>query len=869
LPEPASIALKEEMHSLRETAASRDTCDLCGLPLGHSKSEELIREEKLRFCCPGCRQVFLLLSSDGALPVDFRKKELYAVCLELGIIPNGKAGPIPSVSDAKLDPLARRSLRPGTPDGDEEPATWHNPDLPPLDLVMRLEGMWCPACAWLIEEVLRRIPGVLEPHVSFLTDAVQMKYLPHVVSPIEITVKIARLGYRTSPLSEAGSDASGKRDLLARLGVSAILSANVMMVSCALYFGFFRDLSSTVIGYFSYPMLAIATPVLFYGGFPILRKAASGLSYGKTSMDTLISMGVLAAYCYSILQMARGSIHLYFDTACMLVTLVLAGKYIETWARQRVSAGIAELYGLASQKVRLQNDGWEVWVSSDAVKPGDHFLVYSEERVPVDGRVAQGAGSLDESIVTGESRPQHKGPGEDVMAGSLLKDGKLLLTATRAGSESSLRQMISLVRDALDRKVPVELLADRITAFFVPAVLLIAGIAALLMFVHNVPAHEVLLRSLTVLLISCPCALGIATPLVKVAMLGVGRSKGLLIRDPGALERAKDLDVLFFDKTGTITEGDFSLQRVITGGLPEEEVLSRLAALELRSSHFLAREIVRRAHQSGTDIREAEQVEEVQGRGVKGVVGNDRVMVGNRSFMTEEQMAVPATFDEATAVWQRQGMTVLFFGWKSEVKGILVFGDPVKVGARDLVNRLRDQGIAVWLVSGDAKETTAAVAASVGIEECRGQMLPAEKARLILSLKLAGKKVGMVGDGLNDAAALAQADVGIAFGVGSGLIREASDIAILAAEPGRVLDVLDLSWLATRTIRQNLLFAFLYNATAIPLAVSGLLNPLIAVIAMFGSSFTVIGNALRITRMKQTRVPGRRQVLEAGAGGFA
>ena len=426
--------------------------------------------------------------------------------------------------------------------------------------------MWCPACAWLIEEVLRRTPGVLGPRVSFLSDTIQMKYLPHLVSPDEIRAKIARLGYRTSPLSKARSNASGKDDLLARLGVSAILSANVMMVSCALYFGFFRDLSSTVIGYFSYPMLVIATPVVFYGGFPILRKAASGLRYGKTSMDTLIAMGVLAAYLYSILQMARGSIYLYFDTACMLVTLVLAGRYVETWARQRVSAGIAELWDLASQKVRLHTVGREEWVNSDAVKPGDRFLVYSGERVPVDGRVAEGTGLFDESIVTGESRPLHKGPGEDVMAGSLLKDGELVLTATRVGSESSLRQMVSLVREALDRKVPVELLADRITAFFVPAVLFIAAITALFLFVRNVPADEVLLRSLTVLLISCPCALGIATPLVKVAMLGIGRSKGLLIRDPGALERAKDLDVLLFDKTGTITEGNFALQRIVTEG---------------------------------------------------------------------------------------------------------------------------------------------------------------------------------------------------------------------------------------------------------------------------------------------------------------
>ncbi len=824
-------------------------CDLCGLPLGLANIEERMGEVSLRFCCPGCRQVFLLLSSDGSLPADFRQKELYTVCLELGIIPGGKGGPRPEAAPAK--------------------AAWHDADLPALDLHMRLQGMWCPACAWLIEEVLRRTPGVLEPHVSFLSDAVQVKYLPHVISPREIRAKVAGLGYRAFPASDAGSDASGKRDLSARLGVSAILGANAMMVSCALYLGFFRDLSSAVIGYFSYPLLAIATPVVFYGGFPILKRAGSSLRYGKASMDTLIAMGVLAAYSYSILQMARGSIQLYFDTACMLVTLVLAGKYIETWARQKVSAGIADLWDAAGQKVRLQSYGREEWVSSDSVKQEDRFVVYSEERVPVDGRIFQGEGLLDESIVTGEPRPQHKGRGEDVVAGSLLKDGELVLTATRPGSESSLRQIVALVRSALDRKVPEELLADRITAFFVPAVLSIAAITALVLFLRNVPADEILLRSLTVLLISCPCALGIATPLVKVAMLGIGRSKGLLIRDPEALERAKDLDVLLFDKTGTMTEGNFALQSLVTKGLPEEEVLSRLAALEQGSSHFLAREIGGRARRSGIRIDEAARAEEVQGRGVKGVVRNDTVVIGNRSFMAEQQMALPADLERAAAVRQQQGMTVLFFGWESEAKGMLVFGDPVRTGARGLVKRLKERGIALWLVSGDAKETTAAVAESVGIEESRGQMLPAEKAHLIVSLKRAGHKVGMVGDGMNDAAALAQADVAIALGSGSNLIREASDITILATEPEKVFDVIDLSRLATKTIRQNLVFAFLYNCTFIPLAVSGLLNPLIAVAAMFGSSFMVIGNALRITRAKRARrLSGLRlAVSEAPARG--
>jgi heavy metal translocating P-type ATPase len=820
-----------------------DGCALCGLPLGRSKIEVSIADETLRFCCPGCRQVFLLLASDsGSLPSNFKETDLYRVCVESGVIAGENTGT-------------------SSPVGDEA-------SLPPLNLFMRIEGMWCPECAWLIEEILRRTPGVLEPQVSFFSDAVQMRYLPHMVSPVEIMSKIARLGYRPFPFSEAGHETSGKQDLLSRLGVSAILSANVMMVSCALYFGFFRDLSSTVIGYFSYPLAALATPVVFYGGLPILKKAASALYFRRASMDTLISLGILSAYCYSILQMAKGSIHLYFDTACMLVTLVLAGKYIETWARQKVSEGITGLWDLANQKVRLQKNGREEWSCPDLVKPGDRFMVHSGERVPVDGTIAHGKGSLDASILTGESRPLYKGPGEEVMAGSLLNDGELLLTVSRTGSDSSLRQMVSVVRQALNRKVPIELLADRITAFFVPAVLGIAFVAALFLLAGGVPADEILLRTLTVLLISCPCALGIATPLVKVAILGIGRAKGLLVRNPEALERAKELDVLLIDKTGTITEGQFALQRVISDGLPEEEVLARLAALELGSSHFLAREIVRYAGQTTTRIYEAQKPEEVQGRGVKGIVRDDKVVLGNRSFMAEEQMTLTAAFDRVATEWQREGMTVLFFGWERKVRGIVVFGDPIKAGARNLVNKLRERKIAVWLVSGDAKETTAAVAASVGIEEYRGQMLPAEKAHLIVSLKRTGHRVGMIGDGLNDASALAHADVGFALGSGSHLIREASDIAILSSQPERVIDVLDLSQLTTTAVRQNLLFAFVYNAVAIPFAVTGLLNPLIAVMAMFGSSFTVIGNALRITRKKKLLpLPARGLLLrEADAG---
>ena len=742
-----------------------------------------------------------------------------------------------------------------------------------LNLTLKVEGMWCPTCSWLIEEVLRRTKGILEPQASFLSDLVQVKYLPHILSPQEIMARISRLGYRPSLFQEGSAVGREKKDLQIRLGVSSILSMNVMMISFALYAGFFRDLSQTVIGYFSFPLWLMTTPVIFYGGLPILRRAYAGLRYGSTSMDTLISAGALAAYFYSIVQMARGSLHLYFDTASMLITLVLLGKYVETHARERVSAGITDLYKLANQKVRLftptptlpyqgggdlpcgvssatpQSEGEggkERWVPSKDVKSGDEFLVFAEERIPLDGQIISGHGTVDESILTGESRPIKKKPGEEVRGGVLLLDGQLTLRTTRVGQESSLGQMITLMQEALSKKNPVELLADRITRWFVPIIFAIAGVVALSLWRSNSSLDEALLRSLTVLLISCPCALGIATPLAKVAAMGISRSRGIFIRDPEALEKAKDLDTLVFDKTGTVTEGNFSLQEIITEDFPEQKVLSRLASVEVHSDHFLGKEIVRKAREASPKIEGAEDFEEFEGMGIKGVVQGTEVFIGNRRLMSHFGIDLPSSWEKRGSAWQSKGMTIVFFAWDKRFQGMLVFGDSLKHGVREMMDKLHTRKIATWMISGDALETTRAVAEESGFNKFRGQALPQDKVELIRTLQKRGQRVGMVGDGINDAAALAQADVGFALGTGPNITREASDFTLLAGDPGRVLEILDLSALTMKTIRQNLFFAFLYNGLAIPLAVAGLLNPLIAVFAMFASSLTVIGNALRI-----------------------
>jgi len=833
-------------------------------------------EKNFRFCCLGCQQVFLILSTNpDGMPANFRETELYKACAESGIIPQGEE----KIRSAETSADLRNQ----------------EPSPPPLSLTLKVAGMWCPACSWLIEEVLRRTSGILEAKVFFLSDLVQVKYFPHILSPPEIMTRISKLGYQPSLLQDGSASAREKKDLQLRLGISAILSMNVMMISFALYAGFFRDLSQTVIGYFSYPLWLMTTPVIFYGGLPILRRAYAGLRYGRTSMDTLISVGALAAYFYSLVQMARGSLHLYFDTASMLITLVLLGKYIETHVREKVSAGITDLYKLVNQKVRLLNPfnntptlplphqgggssseplifspplaggglpcgvssatpqgegegGKERWISAKDAEPGDEFLVLGGERVPLDGQVISGRGDVDQSIFTGETMPLRKGPGDEVMGGVLLLEGDLKVKVTRVGQETTLGQMITLTQEALDKKNPVELLADRITRWFVPFIFVIAGATVLSLWRLNSSADAALLRGLTVLIISCPCALGIATPLVKVATMGVGRAKGILVRNPGALEQAKDLDTILFDKTGTLTEGKFSLREIIAEGVSEREALGRLAPVEAFSDHFLAKEIIHKAREMSVKMEEATAFEDFEGMGVKGFIGGREVFIGNRQLMNKFGMDLSSSLEKRAFSSESRGMTVVFFGWDQQVRGFLVLGDSIKRGVPELVQKLQARNITTWLVSGDAAETTRAVAEESGINQSRGRALPQDKVELIRSVQQEGHRVGMVGDGINDAAALAQADVGFALGTGTNITREASDFTLLAAEPTRVLEVLDLSALTTKTVRQNLSFAFLYNGLAIPLAVAGLLNPLIAVCAMFASSLTVIGNALRISR---------------------
>jgi heavy metal translocating P-type ATPase len=711
--------------------------------------------------------------------------------------------------------------------------------------------------------------GVLSANIFFFSDIARINYMPHLIQPKTIMDGISRLGYRTSEMESAlDSGQSGK--LVVRLGISAILSMNIMMISFALWAGFFGEVGREGAALFSYTLWVIASPVVFYGGWPILRGAFWSIRRRTATMDTLIGTGVLAAYFYSVSAMLRGSLHVYFDTASMLVTLVLLGRFIETRAKERISGAITALFHAASGKVRILREGREIWTAPEKVSKGDLFLVFPGERMPVDGRVFSGAGVFDESVISGESRPVKKAIGAEVSAGSLMLDGEAKFEADRQGDESSLAQMIGLIEEALSTKNRSEVFAERFMRILVPSVLALSVSIFILLFSSSVPLDEALLRALSVLVITCPCALGIAVPLARVAEIARARASAILIRNPAAMERADRLDVIIFDKTGTLTEGSYVLRQVVVGaGLAGDdsntagdregqwptavtatplvdEALRRVASAESKSDHFLAREVVKAARQKSLELEEVLSFEAVEGMGIIAQTASGEVAAGSWELMNTRGLELSDEFRDRAHAFETAGSTTVFFAWDNAVKGFLVFGDRLRDGAVEVVSRLHSEGVSVWVVSGDSENTTRTLALRAGADNFAAQRRPQDKAGIIDDLRRQGKRVAMVGDGINDAAALACADIGIAFGAGANIVRECSDAAVLGNDLFRVCELLELSRFSFKITKENLLFSFIYNIFGVPLAAAGVLNPLIAAFAMFASSLTVICNTSRI-----------------------
>ena len=816
-----------------------ESCDLCGLSLRRGRVTAAYGGKTYAFCCPGCRQVFaiLMVSSESPDLSDFRETQLFKECLAAGIIP---------ASEEELDRISTEGNQNRSTPVANIPSTESS-----LTINLSVANMWCPACAWLIDTVLEKKPGILNSRCNFSTDRLHVSYDPVRMSPDRIITEIAKLGYKAEEPGQGGRSLHQTKDFI-RFGICAFLTMNVMMLSFSIYSGFLIDLSADNIAKIAWPMLVMTAAVLGYGGYDFFRKSFAGLVNLAASMETLIIIGASCAFGLSLLNQFAGSLHLYYDTACMLITLVLLGKTLEAQAKRRVLEDLESFFALMPTKVRICTDEYPDgrYVDIDYLSPGDLFRVETEEIVPADGYVLSGNSMVDESAITGEPHPVSKTAGDPIRSGVRLISGSIKVGARQVGNQSTLGHMIAIIEKTLLSKTPMEGKTDILLKWFVPAVVLLALITALVCKLAGMSTADAVLRAVTVTVISCPCALGIAIPLARVAGVSVAGRKGLLVRDFEAFEQAEAIDSIVFDKTGTITQGRWHLIDIILfGEIDSEAALAMAAGLEQDSEHFIATEIIRQAREKEIPPANVESVK-VTDRGLSGKLGGQSVKIGSASFLAQNFKAVPVKPYELETIYHRQH-SLVYLGCEDKPVAVFVFGDVLRPAVNDMVKDLQKRGFHLAVVSGDGQHTTAAVAGEIGIETAIGDQLPTDKVAYIQKLQSEGRRTVMVGDGINDAPALAQADLSIAIHSGGALAKEAADISFMRGDPVQLPEFLDFARRVNRKIHQNLVFTFLYNILAIPIAMTGWLNPLIAVIAMLLSSISVTGNTLMLVKQSE------------------
>jgi P-type Cu2+ transporter len=838
-------------------------CDLCGLGCGKRPLSHYLGAKDCYFCCAGCMNVYAILLESGvaASGQDFQQTDLFKRSLEMGLISQGEG----------LRKFGRETSEKTIP-----------PDTPVNELLLQISGMWCSSCAWLIEHSLATLPGVVSAEAFFAADLVKVKYCPQVLPPDHVVQRISSLGYRTQEYRADNQFADDeKRDLLLRFGLAAFFWLNIMTLSTTLYVGYFEQISSSARHFLPFVLMALATPVIFYCAQPVLRLAWNGLIHRTIRMELLLGLGILAAYGYSSVQVFRGEGHVYFDTASVIVTLVLAGKLIEKGAKEKVSRWITQLHRMLPNKIRLLAGGVERFVSIEALEPGEIFVVKAGERIPADGVIVEGDSHADESLLTGESVPVAKNAGSNVAAGSVNMDGVLHVRARCRANDSTLQRIVRSVEQALSSRSTIERTVDRVSRVFVPAVVLIALATFGLCWITGLAdVGESLMRAITVLVIACPCALGMATPLAITAAMGSASRQGILVSDGRVLETLRKVNIVILDKTGTVTDGRFSLLNmemcdketmapVLVSTLADdlapnvpgafvvressarqcrELALNYVASLEQYSEHPLGKVVVRSALEEGVPLLEADTVRVLKGEGITGCVDGLDVFVGNRRLASRVGASIDPQSERRAKEWEEQCKTVTFFGWDGRLQGLLALGDKVRADAHDVVAELQRRDIEVHVISGDSLVTTKWIASRVGADHAQAEVTPEGKADIVRKFQSQGLVVAMVGDGINDAPALAQADLGIAMGSGADIAMEAAAVVLVSGSLRKIVDVFDLSRKTMRVVRQNLFWAFFYNTLGIGLAVTGVLNPLIAALAMLMSSLSVIANSLRITR---------------------
>lgn len=723
-----------------------------------------------------------------------------------------------------------------------------------------LVGMTCANCAQKIERKLNSLPGVVEATVNFGTETAFVRYIPDVVDVAAMKKAVADLGYAAFAKEEEEGAADAERQAREK---EMKRQWRLFLISAALTLPLLVYMFSELLG-FHPPMifmnpwfqLILATPVQFYAGWQFYVDSWYNLKNKSANMSVLIAIGTTAAYLYSLAvtlwgeRLGRNDI--YYETAAVIITLIILGKYLEAVAKGRASEAIKALMGLQAKTARVIRNGQEREIPVAEVQVGDLVVVRPGEKIPVDGVIVEGHSSIDESMLTGESLPVDKKVGDEVIGGTLNKFGTFTFRATKVGKETTLAQIIRVVEEAQARKAPIQRLADTVSAYFVPAVIAIALITFVGWYLGTGDFTRALLYFTAVLVIACPCALGLATPTAIMVGTGLGAQHGILIRGGEHLEKAYKLNTIVLDKTGTITRGEPAVTDVIPAegsALSPDQLLALTAGAEVRSEHPLAEAIVRGAKEKGLSIPNPQEFEAIPGRGVRARVDGKQVLVGTTKLLTENGVEVGSLLPQKEKL-ESEGKTAMLVAVDGHLAGMVAVADTVKEHAAEAIAALQAMGIEVWMITGDNKRTAAAIAAQVGIqpEHVMAEVLPEEKAAQVSHLKGKGRVVGMVGDGINDAPALAAADLGFAIGTGTDVAMETAGITLMRGDLRGIVAAIRLSRQTMRKVKQNLFWALIYNTLGIPVAAFGYLAPALAGAAMALSSVSVVTNSTLLKR---------------------